>query len=749
MEEEASTAAVQQLEQKEAQIADTVQPAWRNVPLWRLLHDSRFRLRFSNKLCSTWLTLDERYAHYSSKMDYVVEHKWHTLWRRRLISAIRNFADVYRCTGLVPIEDLGASGAATASAVRTELRSGVSKVGGDPDYIVSPRTTEEAAYSHTADAYSDSVRWVGAARVMRHHAVAARLFKLWRIANWCWGIDYPQLSRCKECGLSLRAYLKLTSRLYLYFVPGITAPMAMKIARSMWPIDVCAANADADSSPDGVLTYDAFCLLMNDFACSWSGLDTDTEYLSFTTHLGKVMLPKDIVTAYKEYENLAKVPSMPRTRASPRASSPNSPKVISSGTSSDEEITTEQPKRRRRRRKAVLPLSPESEARIKRLAEPPKCPDCIAGTHDSRWCQKRNGDQEEPSIVVSSTWNLAGDKPEGEGLNRSVIKEFRKYRSEDPVDPDITLENAKRRGHVQRFLDALSWMQGTDFSESTSKIGHLSSDLTPVTTATRTTTSLSHNSLEVTGKTAKIRGFVPKAPDDFPPVQGEPSETAESLLALLPQPLHHNLPDADKPSVDANLYLAIPRTELKISRAETPNLKHVADPIPIKKAQSQVRPVRSTKGSTGVIADATEEVPAPQEDSWLENCKRARETHLQELETLRITLQAELAANTRTSAPAKKSVPKKPISTKREAHYLADTSTTRAHRKAALLTKSNNPLEQSILMYHTARRGRHEPLGNAVESLLRMLQRKRNGPKIPPEEQVRCFDLENAWANTF
>eukprot|EP01012_Entosiphon_sulcatum_P058047 TRINITY_DN8197_c0_g1_i2.p1 TRINITY_DN8197_c0_g1~~TRINITY_DN8197_c0_g1_i2.p1 ORF type:complete len:629 (+),score=69.18 TRINITY_DN8197_c0_g1_i2:43-1887(+) len=287
-------------EQNEA--ADNVPKAWRSQPVWKLFHDTHFRHRFAHKLAHCLLSADERYAHFSEKVDYLVRHKWGSLWRRELFSRFKTAAEEYRDTGLVSSPSKDTVGPIGAHVLRRNLRDAVGMIGLSGDCFTTPRSAHEARYNHTYPSYIDSLRRAHRPEFNNNPRVDRAIAHLWRIVNWMWGGCITVRPY-----LPVAAYVQISCKFYGYFLPELSHVTAKNIAAAMWRTDV---------GEEKELSFDAFCNFISDICCSWCDNDTEREYLQFIRVISRLLLSTEVIEEYMR--RLKSARSLARTRKQKR-----------------------------------------------------------------------------------------------------------------------------------------------------------------------------------------------------------------------------------------------------------------------------------------------------------------------------------------------------------------------------------------------------------------------------------------------
>ena len=129
--------------------------------------------------------------------------------------------------------------------------------------------------------------------------------KLWTVSN-------------KEICMPQQLYNKVTSRLYLYFIPGVSANQvcptrfavccasahtprcclsppvcnqALQMAKFMWEKDCRAGDTRG-------LCYADFHHLVIEVACSWCQFHTEKEYVQFLKTIQRILVPADLTDQY-------------------------------------------------------------------------------------------------------------------------------------------------------------------------------------------------------------------------------------------------------------------------------------------------------------------------------------------------------------------------------------------------------------------------------------------------------------------
>ena len=239
-----------------------------HAPIWKLFGNGKFKARLCNKLAEAWMSKEERMENYGSKMDCIVKDKWKSLLRRKLFALTRSAAVALVETGRIEAcshEQLEEQVSRfTASALRSDIEKKLQEDGCATEWMGKPRNEEEEQYNYTHSSYIDAV--VRSNPVLAKPSISSRIKKLWKVLMLTLaGVKVDKHSPSNVGTLMpQQLYNKITSRIYLFFIPGLSATQALHIARFMWTLDC----EDEARYCDG-LSYEGFHNLIIDVACSW------------------------------------------------------------------------------------------------------------------------------------------------------------------------------------------------------------------------------------------------------------------------------------------------------------------------------------------------------------------------------------------------------------------------------------------------------------------------------------------------
>eukprot|EP00667_Euglena_gracilis_P003614 EG_transcript_3623 len=268
------------------------------TPVWPLFSDTKFTTRLSAKVTEAWLSKEERAAHPTLRMDQVISMKWATLVRRRVFCFMRRAAE--SVVAGTPIS-LGPAVEVTVSSIRTEMKEKLESRGIKTDWMGS-------VINHTEVQEREAEAVVRLNPVYRSAPISLRLRKLWRLVLFAMGgLRFEELWG-SGLQMSFHTYCKVTSRLYLHFLCGISANLALQICKHMWVMDTKDAGGHPpDNDPHArdvmAMTYDMFHEVMVDVACSWCTGHSEKETVDFFKEVARVVVPKDKADHYHALRN--------------------------------------------------------------------------------------------------------------------------------------------------------------------------------------------------------------------------------------------------------------------------------------------------------------------------------------------------------------------------------------------------------------------------------------------------------------